>query len=382
MSSNSSTDVTDTSSTDTFLTIVDNKLARRRYFREKQRNYRRKLNADVAIVKAQFEHLQSIRDGLQASMPLSVAPREDSDGPLSWYSIATVFKREALQVLTDRHPLITQTQEYQSLTKAIQRFVVMNIPPPMSRSNAWHSATLVADPRARNLAKEWLTQQMYHNMHEPLALLPALRSDEEFFQFDLEASDEDESFVGLHRIQCIFPGTLASFRRFVQSNMREVMFKEPQKAIEECTANTRLFCTTTANGVFINSLQGHFVEADRFIVVVRQVEHDEAHACHPMLTQRHYRSWTEVRQVSPTHILMRLVGFLSRSFRAHKGFVSSDELAALGGIDVTGIEDDDQKDEYVRRELIRLENADFVPWRQRFTSAMQASLQQHDDTSH
>ncbi|RHZ08080.1 hypothetical protein DYB31_011970 [Aphanomyces astaci] len=217
----------------------------------------------------------------------------------------------------------------------------------MSRSNAWHSATLVADPRARNLAKEWLTQQMYHSMREPLALLPGLRSDEEFFQFDLEASDEDESF-----------------------------------AVEECTANTRLFCTTPANGAFINSLQGHFVEADRFIVVVRQVEHDEAHACHPMLTQRHYRSWIEVRQVSPTHILMRFVGFFSRSFRAHEGVVSSDELAALGGIDVTGIEDDDQKDEYIRRELIRLEYADFVPWRQRFTSAMQASLQQHDDTSH
>ncbi|ETV78799.1 hypothetical protein H257_07629 [Aphanomyces astaci] len=376
MASIRSTHATDASSTDTFLTIVDNTLARRRYFREKQRIYRHKLNADVAIVKAQFEHLQSIRDGLQASMPPSVAPREASDGPLSWYSIATVFKREALQVLTDRQPLITQTQEYQSLTKAMQRFVVMNIPPPMSRSNAWHSATLVADPRARNLAKEWLTQQMYHNMREPLALLPAVRNDEEFFQFDLEASDEDESFVGLERIQCILPGTLASFRRFMESNsMREVMFKEPQKAVEECTANTRLFCTTTADGAFVNSLQGHFVEADRFIVVFRQVEHDEAHACHPLLRQRHYRSWIEVRQVSPTHILMRLVSHVSRSFRAHDGFVSSDELAALGGIDVTGIEDDDQKDEYVRRELIRLGNAYFVPWRQRFTSLMQASSQ-------
>ncbi|RHY02529.1 hypothetical protein DYB25_013015 [Aphanomyces astaci] len=85
------------------------------------------------------------------------------------------------------------------------------------------------------------------------------------------------------------------------------------------------------------------------------------------------RHRTEVRQLSPTHILMRLVGFWSRSFRAHEGFVSSDELAALGGIDVTGIEDDDQKDEYVRRETIRLENADFeredgslgAPWRTR-----------------
>ncbi|KAF0754224.1 hypothetical protein AaE_005418, partial [Aphanomyces astaci] len=146
-------------------------------------------------------------------------------------------------------------------------------------------------------------------------------------------------------------------------------------AVEECTANTRLFCITTADGAFTNSLQGHFVEADRFIVVFRQVEHDEAHACHPLLRQRHYRSWIEVRQVSPTHILMRLVSHVSRSFRAHDGFVSSDELAALGGIDVTGIEDDDQKDEYVRRELIRLGNAYFVPWRQRFTSLMQASSQ-------
>ncbi|RHY96764.1 hypothetical protein DYB31_015560 [Aphanomyces astaci] len=213
----------------------------------------------------------------------------------------------------------------------------------MSRSNEWRSATLVADPMAQNLGKEWLTQQMYHNMHEPLALLPAVRNDEEFYQFDLEASDEDKSFVGLERIQFTWPGT-----------------------------DTRLFHKTTPKGTFVNLLQGHFVEADRFIMVMRQVEHDEKYICHPLQKQQHDLLWTEVRQVSPTHILLRLVGRVSHIFRPATGFMSVDELAALVGIDVTGIEDD-QKDAHVRREIIRQSYAWFLSWQQRFMDLMHQS---------
>ncbi|KAF0709901.1 hypothetical protein AaE_012736, partial [Aphanomyces astaci] len=114
--------------TDATPMFVDKTLARRRYFREKQREHRRKVYADKAIVKAHFEHLQSVLDNLQAGRPPAMAPREANDGPLSWHSVATVFKREAHRVLTDRQSLVTQTQEFESLTKAMQRFVVMNIP--------------------------------------------------------------------------------------------------------------------------------------------------------------------------------------------------------------------------------------------------------------
>ncbi|RQM21500.1 hypothetical protein B5M09_008248 [Aphanomyces astaci] len=212
--------------TDAILMIVDKTLARRRYFREKQREHRRKVYADEAFVKAQYEHLQSVLDGLQAGRPSSVAPREASDGPLSWHSVATVFKREAHRVLKDRQSLVTQTQAYQSLMHAMQRFVMLNIPPPMSRSNdAWHSATLVADPRARNLGKEWLTQQMYHNIHEPFALLPAVRNEDEFVQYDFQASDEhDDSFTWMQRVQFTWPGTMQMFRRVVETNMQAVNF--------------------------------------------------------------------------------------------------------------------------------------------------------------
>ncbi|RHY93497.1 hypothetical protein DYB35_007492 [Aphanomyces astaci] len=211
--------------TDAILMIVDKTLARRRYFREKQREHRRKVYADEAVVKAQYEHLQSVLDGLQAGRPSSVAPREASDGPLSWHSVATVFKREAHRVLKDRQSLVTQTQAYQSLMHAMQRFVTMNIPPPMSRVNAWHSATLVADPSARNLGKEWLTQQMYHNIHEPFALLPAVRNEDEFVQDDFQASDEhDDSFTWMQRVQFTWPGTMQMFRRVVETNMQAVNF--------------------------------------------------------------------------------------------------------------------------------------------------------------
>ncbi|RHZ02846.1 hypothetical protein DYB35_013471 [Aphanomyces astaci] len=193
-------------------------------------------------------------------------------------------------------------------------------------------------------------------MHEPLALLPAVRSDDELYQLDMQAPDDHESITFLERMQCTLPGTM----------------------VEERTNNTRLLHTNTPDGAFVNSLQGHFHEADRFIVVIRQVEHDEVHVCGPVLRQRHYRSWMEVRQVSPTHIIMRTVGHLSRVFRARDGFVSTTELAVLRGIDLTGIQDD-QKDAYVWREFIRRGNAHFVSWRRRLTALMQEASQHHHD---
>ncbi|RQM31054.1 hypothetical protein B5M09_013536 [Aphanomyces astaci] len=253
-------------SPDEVLMIVDKILARRQFFREKQRKYCGKKNADSAAMKAELVQLESVLDDIQATRPVSVAPREASDGPLSWHSIAIVFKREAHRVLTDRQSLVTQTQEYHSLMHAMQCFVVMNIP-----------------------------------------------------------------------------------------------------VVEECTGNTRLLHTTTSKGIFVNSLQGHFIEADRFIMVMRQVEHDEVHVCHPQHKQRHLR--TEVRQVSPSHISVRVVSHASHLFRPATGFLSVDELAALRGIDVTDV-DDGLKDEYVRRQLIQREYAEFLPWRQRLIDLM------------
>ncbi|RLO12971.1 hypothetical protein DYB28_004936 [Aphanomyces astaci] len=218
----------------------------------------------------------------------------------------------------------------------------------------------MADPRARNLAKEWLTQQMYHNMHEPLALLPAMSyDDEDCFHIDVRMSDDVDPFRRLGTTQYMCPGTVHMFRRLVESNMQSV--------VEECTGNTRLLHTTTSKGIFVNSLQGHFIEADRFIMVMRQVEHDEVHVCHPQHKQRHLR--TEVRQVSPSHISVRVVSHASHLFRPATGFLSVDELAALRGIDVTDV-DDGLKDEYVRRQLIQREYAEFLPWRQRLIDLM------------
>ncbi|RLN99190.1 hypothetical protein DYB28_012679 [Aphanomyces astaci] len=188
---------------------------------------------------------------------------------------------------------------------------------------------------------------MYHNMHEPFALLPAVRSDEDFFQFDLDASGDGDPITGVERMQFTWPGTVE----------------------EETTSNTRLFHTTTPSGVYVNSLQGHFVEADRFILVIQEVETDEAHLGDPLHIQQQYLS-TEVRQVSPTHILVRMVNYVSHLFRPRGGgFVSLDEYAAFRGVDLTGIEYD-QKDAYVRRELMRRQNSDFMPSLQIFMGLM------------
>ncbi|RHY00386.1 hypothetical protein DYB25_000300 [Aphanomyces astaci] len=222
----------------------------------------------------------------------------------------------------------------------------------MSRSNVWHSATLVADARARNLGKEWLTQQLYHNIHEPFTLLPAVSYDDQddFVQFDFQASDQP--FTCIEQMQYTWPGTVQMFRRLVESNMQAVIF---HNHVEMASS-------------FINWLQGHFVEANRFILVMRQVEHDEAHVCDPVQKHQHYMSWYCV--VSPTHILLRFVSHISHLFRGNDGFVSVDEIAAVRDIDITGIQDEDHKVAYVRREVFRRGKADLLSWRQHFMDLM------------
>ncbi|RQM25107.1 hypothetical protein B5M09_010449 [Aphanomyces astaci] len=112
----SNTGETDANSTDAALTTVDNTLARRRYFREKQRNYRRKVNVDVAIVEAELAHLQSIRDILQASMPPSIAPREASDGLLSWIEVRQV---------SPTHILMREVSHFSNAFRAHDGFLSM-----------------------------------------------------------------------------------------------------------------------------------------------------------------------------------------------------------------------------------------------------------------
>ncbi|ETV79429.1 hypothetical protein H257_07441 [Aphanomyces astaci] len=359
--------------------IADKIPPRRQYFREKQREYRRKMIADGATAKAQCVHLQSILVRLQTARLPSMAPREASDGPLSWHSIAKVFKSEAHRVLTDRQSLITQTQEFESLRQAMQHFVMMNIQPPMSRSNTWQNATLLADPSARILGKEWLTKQMYHNILEAFSLFPVVSYDDELVQFDLE--EDDGVFTWKEQIQFTWPGTVQMFRRLVETNMLAVNFPHyveatsPYQVVQEITANTRQFHTITPTGNFVNWLQGHFVEADRLIMVMRQVEHDELYICHPLRKQRHDMLWTEVRQVSPTHIVLRSVSRVSQLFRPATGFMSVDEFATLKGVDLTGI-DDGLKGAYLRREMIRGGHEEFLPWRQHFMDVMHQSATQ------
>ncbi|RHY94488.1 hypothetical protein DYB37_002764 [Aphanomyces astaci] len=292
--------------------IADKIPPRRQYFREKQREYRRKMIADGATAKAQCVHLQSILVRLQTARPPSMAPREASDGPLSWHSIAKVFKSEAHQVLTDRQSLITQTQEFESLRQAMQHFVMMNIQPPMSRSNTWQNATLLADPSARILGKEWLTKQMYHNILEAFSLFPVVSYDDELVQFDLE--EDDGVFTWKEQIQFTWPGTVQMFRRLVETNMLAVNFP-------------------------------HYVEA------------------------------TSPYQVSPTHIVLRSVSRVSQLFRPATGFMSVDEFATLKGVDLTGI-DDGLKGAYLRREMIRGGHEEFLPWRQHFMDVMHQSATQ------
>ncbi|KAF0730273.1 hypothetical protein Ae201684_012274 [Aphanomyces euteiches] len=242
----------------------DEKLRRRLYFRDKQREHRNRLRHDIVAAKAEFEDLTALATPLKAKH----RPLVDADGILSWCVVAGVFREELYSSTSEHQSLLKETRARETLLKAMQRFVSLNLHlEPEGPVRHWHPATLLEHPQARKLGKEWLTQQLYHN--------------------------KDTNLARNHRL-------------VPENHTETLIFKDPTQISIETTENTKLYRKISADGSFFNILQGNFVEADRFVMVFRQVENDETFNS-DSYRQRHSMAWMDVRPLSETHVVYRSI---------------------------------------------------------------------------
>ncbi|CAK4922744.1 unnamed protein product [Aphanomyces euteiches] len=132
----------------------------------------------------------------------------------------------------------------------------------------------------------------------------------------------------------------ARFQIFDCRQMDEEMFgvdvDTSNEVSIESAESTKLYRKVTEDGSLFNILNGNFVEADRFVVVFRQIEHDEAFSCEPY-RQRHNMTWMDIRPLSETQVVFRAIVQYSQFFREDLGFVSLDEQAEVWNVDLTGV---------------------------------------------
>ncbi|RHY87869.1 hypothetical protein DYB37_012965 [Aphanomyces astaci] len=242
---------------------------------------------------------------------------------------------------------------------------------PSTHRTSWRDFTLLAHPTSRRLGKQWITQQMYHNLDRafmqhgmpPPHPLAVSSPDNMHHSMDLEFSDDGHCFVQkaqkiwslpLETVVALFrrhTGSMFTLDAFtpvhsqVSTLYLSISTQVMQIATEEDGNTTLHVYPPCASGGFSFSLLcGEFHSHDRTVLVIQQLQGDEA-----IPTANHHRLrkrmvWIELRRESPTSTYERILNITWHDTTPDGVDVSLDELAARWGVDLGQVTDDAEKE--------------------------------------
>ncbi|KAF0684212.1 Aste57867_23798 [Aphanomyces stellatus] len=304
---------------------------RREYFREKQRQHRRKDKDEILLLQQELHGLET--QARELNLPRASSLQGADDQSLSWQIISSVFRRESKLALVEKEALVDDATSKQMCLLALERFVATYQPIPnvASWGQLFRHAALPAHPQARRFAKQWLTQQMYHNTEPVLARLPVVVDPtESFASFDVEFDGPCVNI--LEHSQMLLPCPLRSAIDMLRHRLNGMWQFDPSKLRTETEDNTTFYrYSSQPQDVSWNVLGAYFHEADRCVMVFRRVQADEAEAG---FEPRHAMEWCDLRRISATETSMRSFCIMSQGY-ANDEFLPLDAIAAAHGLDLT-----------------------------------------------
>ncbi|KAH9130298.1 hypothetical protein LEN26_008658 [Aphanomyces euteiches] len=276
---------------------------RREYFREKQREHRRKERTEFEVLQRELNELQQRAQELQPTTRST--PPVSSDLTLSWQLIAATFRDESKRALDDKKSLELEAQDYHEQIASLQRIAESyeSLPTAVSWSKVFRRTILPSEPRARRLAKEWLTLHMYRNTDAILGHLPTVDpAVTTFANFDIEFADPCVNVMEHSQELLAFP--MRSVIDVLRYRLDSLLLLDPTQVKVENEGNTLYYrCPLQHDGSW-NVLQAFFHEADRCIMVFRRVQQDEAE---PGVNarQKHAMRWVDIRRMGPSQTIVR-----------------------------------------------------------------------------
>ncbi|KAH9088463.1 hypothetical protein LEN26_019511 [Aphanomyces euteiches] len=266
-----------------------------------QREYRRKRKNERIQLLNELAALQ-----IRAS---TFTPGElvDQDGKLSWRVVASVFQEESRRSKDKLHGLRDLVHANTSLILEMTRFLEACQPrslaeivapcvsarfPPCTRRSSSTSET-VACPAA------------LHNTDRAFNHFPRLDDSNEFIQCNAECTGEWINMI--EGFQATWPHALEDIKQFFTAPESQSIICFSDEIDVERDGNTVLAARIFEEKYPWHLLQGHFHEADRFIVVMRHLNYDEAGPSfgNPNF---HEMEWIDVRRVAPTCSIVRFLG--------------------------------------------------------------------------
>ncbi|KAF0696908.1 Aste57867_12369 [Aphanomyces stellatus] len=292
-----------------------NDIGRREVLRRKQSEHRRKIKAERAALVREIDALQDL---LRSLPPSSSAV--SADGTLSWHTIADVFRSGSRQSMATLEKTQHEKHATDVMIFEMVRFVRACRPrPALALSSAFSVVpgndtfvTLLSNGESRNKAKQWLTQQLYHNTDRAFGSFPTVFDpQEDFFHYTLRFNGSHVQ--GTEAFQIMYNAPL---KTVLAAQQMKVHWKRPivpplPELDVEVAGNTTLFRDmTNRTDNYWNLLEGVFHEADRCVVVFRRIQDDETYKSKECF--EHYAlQWMDMRRVGITQTLVRYLSVRS-----------------------------------------------------------------------
>ncbi|KAF0704605.1 Aste57867_7305 [Aphanomyces stellatus] len=293
------------------LTLLSKKTPQEEEHAQYMVQYRKAKKAEVARLKKTFARLERLRDELKSH------PRM-----LAWKEVARVFADVRLLGELQQKALLAQLGKQSELTLAMAQWVQMNTPIQMpldATGMTWRHVSLPNDPTTRRLAKDWITQQMLHNMETMFHRygFPAWDSEDVIDDADVSCEfDDDKGYTMVTRRDYKDTLSLAGFRSYIHSTVHLQSLVPDYVAgmsmVDDSIDNeTRQVAIVSANE-FANVLIRDVLTSEQYAYIVQQIQDDPHYdfesKCY---AQRHRMIWCTYRKLADGTFRSRLLVLVS-----------------------------------------------------------------------
>ncbi|ETV91211.1 hypothetical protein H310_14088 [Aphanomyces invadans] len=315
--------------------VLARKARKRAYLRQFMQGYRVKVKDATLMLKAQVRDLEA------------ECARRSFMTMLPWHEIADALQTEQEISETEMRELRRKLRSIEVLSSTMQHWVLTQLnsipraPNENAASKSWRNVTLLKDPMSRQLGKDWILQQMYHNTDRMFAShgFPAIASMQSIYEVDVQTEhvgDSDCMYYHAKR-QMESPPPDAIMRYMYRNKLCSIIMADGDipvtyPTIREVTRTTALHQLTTSKGEWFNVLVGEFNSPTRCVIVAQQIEDDEVYRM-VGTRQRNRMMWYDFQRMPSGRWMYRSLYINSQTFVQDGSYAPLDVEAQDIGVD-------------------------------------------------
>ncbi|KAF0704608.1 Aste57867_7308 [Aphanomyces stellatus] len=296
------------------LALLSEKLSQEEEHARYMVHYRKTRKAEVTRLKQTFQELERLRTMLKQRPPRI----------LPWRQVAKALADARELGEAQQKALQAQLRTHSELLRTMVEWVELNTPIQMpldAQCMTWRHVSLPNDPTARRLAKEWITQQMLHNMDVMFQRhgFPAWDSDDVIGDADVscEFGNDTGYTMAIKRDYKDTKLSLEDYRTYIHSTFR-MQYIMPNYAADmplledSIDGETRQVVVVSSNEL-TNVIFREAMTADRYVFIVQQIQDDQRFSVQSKACQqRHRMFWCDNRKLADGAIRFRVLALMSQ----------------------------------------------------------------------